>query len=422
MPDDIKPTPGAGRGLTPEMPSEPPKEVKEMTFTYDPNFANKGVGDSVVSIDHKEVKTDSAEVKKDNEKPELVIKSPTDDKKVEEIKKEEPKKDEKKEEVKKDEPKSVLKAPTEVKKEDAKVEDKSKEQEKSGSIKPITPVKEHKDGQDAFDYTGFTPQEQINLKNMSRQSREYAANLIKENKGLAALREATYLQHDQGYTLSPEYQQLQSKGYFAQTEGQCWEQALLAIKAAKKFRDITGFDKNGKPVLSEEREPSDADEIRIAGNLSACTNAVQQIGGQLQTFPQRFKQQIQSDLQAVEAVRKERFAWVADPKLLEYSVNVEGSGDKKLKDIKSDFKSMLPIYWQSSPIAEVASDLFVAMIIQGAELREAKNGQTVAQIKNDELKRGEPSSDTQPIKKEQNGVLANGVPSVFSLDGMPSRR
>jgi hypothetical protein len=421
MPDDIKPTPGAGRGLTPEMPSEPPKEVKEMTFTFDPNFATRGVGDSTVSIDHKEVKTDTAEVKKDNEKPELIIKSPTE--KVEDKTKSEEKKDEKKEEVKKDEPKSVLKPPTEVKKEDVKVEDKSKEQEKSGAIKPITPVKEHKEGQDAFDYNGFTPQEQINLKNMSRQSREYTANLIKENKSLAALKEATYLQHDQGYTLSPEYQQLQSKGYFAQTEGQCWEQALLAIKAGKKFRDITGFDpKTGKPVMSEEREPSDADEIRVQNNLSACSSAIQQVGQQLQVFPQRFKQQIQTDLQAVEAVRKERFAWVADPKLLDYSVNVEGQGDKKLRDVKSDFKSVLPIYWQSSPIAEVASDLFVAMIIQGAELREAKNGQTVAQIKNEELKRGEPSSDTQPIKKEQNGILANGVPSVFSLDGMPSRR
>ena len=417
QPPDIKPS-VTGRGITPEMPSEPPDSVKKMEFSFDPNFATRGIGDSTISIDHKEVKTDSAEVKKETEKPELILKAPVEEvKKVEvEVKKEESKKEEKKEE-----PKSVLKPPAEVKKDDTKVEGKPKEEEKSGAVKPITPIKEHKD--DAFDYNGFTQQEQINLKNMSRQSREYAANLIKENKSLAALKDSTYLQHEQGYTLSPEYQELQSKGFYAQTEAQCWEKALLNIKQGKKFQDITGFDpKSGAPILGPEKDPSDADEIRISGNLSACSQALQNIGGQLQNFPQRFKSQIQSDMQAVEAVRKERFAWVADPKLLDYSVNVEGQGDKKLKDVKADFKSMLPVYWQSSPIAEVASDLFVAMIIQGAELREAKNNQTIAQIKTEEMKRGEPSSDTVPIKdKTVNGVSPNGMPSVFSLDGMPTR-
>ncbi len=416
-PPDIKPS-VTGRGITPEMPSEPPKEVKEMTFSFDPNFATRGVGDSIVSVDHKEIKTDTAEVKKDVEKPELIIKPPVEEKK-EEVKKSET--EVKKEEPKKEEPKTVLKPPTEVKKEEAKTEVKPKEEEKVGAIKPITPVKEHKD--DAFDYNGFTQQEQINLKNMSRQSREYTANLIKENKSLAALKDSTYLQHEQGYTLSPEYQQLQNKGFFVQTESQCWEKALLNIKQSKKFQDITGFDpKTGAAILGPEKDPSDADEIRIAGNLSACSQAMQNINGQMQNFPQRFKHQIQQDMQSVEAVRKERFAWVADPKLLDYSVNVEGQGDKKLRDVKSDFKSMLPVYWQSSPIAEVASDLFVAMIIQGAELREAKNNQTIAQIKTEEMKRGEPTSDTVPIKdKTVNGVAPNGVPSVFTLDGMPTR-
>src|ERR1700690_2465874 len=104
-PPDIKPS-VTGRGISPEMPSEPPKEVKEMTFSFDPNFANRGVGDSIVSVDHKEIKTDAAEVKKDVEKPELIIKPPVEEKK-EEVKKSEI--EVKKEEPKKEEPKTVLK-------------------------------------------------------------------------------------------------------------------------------------------------------------------------------------------------------------------------------------------------------------------------------------------------------------------------
>jgi hypothetical protein len=413
----ITPAPDAGKIPTPTFPTEPPKEIKEMSFSIDPKIlGNVESGDSTITIDKKEIKTEQAEVKKEAEP---ILKAPKEEKKEVETNKEEPTK--KVEEAKKTGIESVLKAPKEevvVKKEEQKKEESIKAEKKS---ELITPVREHKGDQDAFDYSGFSPAEQTNLKNMSRQSREWAAGLIKETKSLAALKDATYLQHEAGYTLSPEFQQLQQSTYLAQTEAQGWERALLNIKSGKPFQDVTGFDKQGNIILGKEKPATDADEIRIANNLTLCTQAAQQRNGALQQFPQRFKQQIQADLQAVEQARKEKFAWCADPKLLEFTLDIDGT-DKKVKDVKSDFKAILPIYWQNSPIAEVASDMFVAMVIQGIELKEARNGKQIAEIKKQEATRGEPSSDNveQVVKKTE--INGKPIPSTFSLEGAPFER
>src|ERR1039457_3004985 len=190
---DIKSSP-VGTGITPIMPSEPPKEVKEMTFTADPGLIHSG-GETII--------TDDKGATIQEVKPEIKVEIKKEEKV--EVKKEEPKKEEKK-------VSSVLKPPTEEIKKEVKKEEPKKEAVKHVGAKLITPVKEKKEHeQDTFDYTQFSPQETINLKNMSRQSREWASGLIKETKSLSALKDASYLQHPDGYTLSPEFQQLQGR-------------------------------------------------------------------------------------------------------------------------------------------------------------------------------------------------------------------
>jgi hypothetical protein len=408
---DIKPA--VDSGIKPEFPTEPPAEVKAMTFTLpSPELFGKESSDSTITVDKVEVKEIPAEVKKVEETPKK-----EDKVEVKEIK---PKEESKKVEPKKEESKkveSVLKAP----KEEVVIDKKGEKHEEAPKheIKPITPIRDTKG--DDFDYTKYAPQEVVNMKNMSRQSREAYSKLLDENKQLASLKDATYLQHEQGYTLSPEFKQLQEKQYYAQTEAQYWEQALLNIKAGKPFRDIFGFDKNGNPQLSNEIQPTDRDEIRVTNNLSACSIAATQLAGQLSVYPHQFKGRIQQDLRAIDAERHARFAWVQDPKLLEYAVNIEGQGDKKLKDIKHEFKSIFPSYLQNSPATEVASDLFVAMIIQGAELREARNGKQVADIKFDEARRAEPSSNNSPTEPKVTEINGKKIPSSFSMEGMPGR-
>lgn len=429
---DVVIKPGVtGTGITPQQPIEPPAEVKAMTFNLDEKLFSGGDGSTIKTDNGTELKVEAPEKKVEEPKKDDVGTGLTPDKtKAPAEKKVEPEK--------KEEKKGVLKAPkeepkkeevkTEEKKEEAvtapKKDDKATTAEKKEVSKLITPKlsAEKKEAADTFDYTGFAPQEVTNLKNMSRQSRDWAAALVKQNKELASLKDSTYLQHEGAYVLSPDYKQLQQKQYLAVTEGRAWEQALLAIRGGKKFRDITGFDNRGQPIMSEERDPSDADEIRVSANLNACIQANNALSGQLQEFPVQYKNRLQTDLQAIQQERNARFAWAQDPKLLEYSVEMEGGQEKKIKDIISDFTSMWPAYLQNSPGVKVAADMMVALVIRSAELREALNGQQVEKIKKEEAVRGEPTSEAAPTEiTGETKVNGHSVPKAFSLDGFPTR-
>lgn len=401
MPDVIiQPT---GKGISPQMPTAPTKEALAMTFTAAPELLGKDADSSTVTIDKKPLEEVKPVVGGDN-----IVK--TDDKVADVIT---PKEDVKSEEKKTN---SVLKPPTEEGK--TKV-DGVKPLDKKEVVKAITPAN-LKDPSDTFDYAKYTPQETINLKNMSRQSREYTAKLIDENKNLSANKDGMYYQHEQGYVLNPEFQQLQSTNYYRQTEAKVWEDQLLKIRAGKPFQDIVGFDKQGNAIMSKEMQPSDRDELRISQNINDCRTAANQISAQLQQYPQQHKQRVDSDLQAINAEQHARFSWIQDPKILDYSLHVEGLGDRKIKDIKEDFRSIFPAYLRNTVGVEVASNMLVAMQIQAAELREARNGQQIAEIKKEEISRGEPSSETTPTKST-NQLTAKGVPSEFSLSGMPDR-
>ena len=390
---DIPIQTSAGKTLTPQMPTEPTPEAKAMEFKM-PDSELFGDNAGTLTIDHKPVEEIKPEIK-----PEVKIeKEVKPEVKIEEAKKVVEKK-------------SVLKPPT-----DEKLKIEETKTEVKPVIKPISPVKEVKASeQDSFDYSKYAPAEVTNMKNMSRPSREAYSKLIDDNKRLSALENSTYLQHEQAYTLSPDYQALQVNNYRAQIEGQCWEKSLLDIRAGKEFQEITGFDKNNNPIFSAPRKPTDRDEIRVSNNMSLCINKGQEFNGQLQQFSNQFKQRVQQDQQAINQYERDNFAWVSDPSLLEHSITIDGIGDKKVKDIISEVKGMFPIYDRNSTGAKMTAHLAVALIIRNAELKEALNGQQVAQIQKEEIQRAEPSSDTRETKPANtNGA----IPKDFSLGEM----
>src|ERR1017187_160472 len=394
--------PTIGGNITPQMPKEPPKEVLEQTFSLDPSIKiGEHSGQTISNDEGKKIETVVPA------KEEVAIPA-KEEVKVDVPVKEEVKKEEVKEEVKK-EAKPILRPPTE-KKDTTKITEAAKSKV---VVKPIVPpVKTD----ESFDYTGFSQQEVVNLKNMSRQSREFAAKLIHENKQLAGLKDSNYLQHEQGYTLAPEYQDLQSKAYMANVEGQAWKQQLLNIRAGKPFRDVVGFNDNGTPKFGDEQPATDEADIRLSNNMQKCMSFAQQYQGQLQNIPQQFKQRIATDLQAMHDVQKQQFSWVADPKLLDYEMTTP-NGDKTIKQIKDEFKSIWPSYLQNSPAVDVASDLMVALQIRTQELEQANTGKTIAETLKEEVLRGEPGSTDKPIKETE----AIGGVSTFSLAGMPNR-
>ena len=193
MPDiTIKPS-VVGKGITPTMPTEPTAEAKAMVFTNDPVLIGGTDSTTITTDKGLEIKTEAAPIHEEVKTVEAV--------------KEEAKP---KQEVT-PEKKSVLTPPVEVKT-DVKAKTDTKVGETKPAIKPITPVKDKKED-DTFDYSKYTSDQQQVLKQMSNTAKREYAKVVDENKQLAALKDSNYLQHEQGYTLSPEYQQIQQKNH-----------------------------------------------------------------------------------------------------------------------------------------------------------------------------------------------------------------
>lgn len=298
-----------------------------------------------------------------------------------------------------------------------KVKDKPllKDGEKKEVITPITP--KDKAG-DRFDYAGYSDSDVRVLKQMSTEAKEAYSKVLKENKELSKLKDSTYLQHPNAYTLSPGYQQLQVDVQRAEQEGDIWQVCLRDMKAGKSIKPLEGWDKNGKPIYGAELKPTDDLEEAVRANMLAARQEASVRQGKLQEYPNRFKQQVGNDHSIIEQERSKRFAWVANPALLDYSVSVPGVGDKSLKQIKQDFINLFPTYQHHNQGVIVAADLMIALAVQGAELAEFKAGKQTAETKLAEVSRAEPSSTVKPSSNGHKGKEINGV-SEFSLSGFP---
>lgn len=401
---------------------EPPKEVKEMNFKVDESFLSGDSTPQVVTSGGQEVKQTTPEIKQGTENLSLPVNKEATPAPISPPVKEE------KVAPKETPVESIIKPPKEEKKVEtpavttpatpAKVED-----------KPVTPtdlsklITPAKGPDDKFDYSTYEPHIQTNLRNMSNQSRDWVAGVLKENGDLKKSRDGTFYQHERGYTLMPEFQQLQTKDATNRVETQAWNQALVNIREGKPFRDITGFDQKGNPTFGPEREATTNDQIRVESNLNTCLNALKQNEQEAGRIVGGHQARMNADVMQIDGERKNRFSWAQDPKYLEYTVGIEGRGDVKIKDIISEFTGVFPSYMQNHPLAKVAADLMVALQIRNAELKSALSKAAVSSIKAEEVKRAEPSSNHQPAAGSDGGYdMGNGrkVPKTFNLDLIPS--
>jgi hypothetical protein len=310
----------------------------------------------------------------------------------------------------KEQPTGILKPPAEKK---SGSEDVSKKL--SENVKPVN--LQDKKGAER-DYTGYSNDEVAHLKQMSNPAFEYVTKIIKENKELAKTKDTTFLQHPDAYILSPDYRETVVNQQKLSTELSAFEKALIACKDAKKFVVPTGYDKDGNMQYSQEIEPSAAMEVELSKIVNNTANAVSSNNQKLQSMSGNFKERVKSDLKAIQDERHSRFPWVKEPKLMDYTLQIEGVGDVSLKNIKDYFMNLVPPYYRNNPVTEVAADLFIALRIQDAEMGQLKSAKGLSDTKVEEAKRGEPSSE---IKNAADTAPEIGGIKKFSLEGMPSR-
>jgi hypothetical protein len=394
-----------------------PESIKGTTFNLDPSAF--GTAPIEVKEEHGGVKTNDEQLKVKSEVKKDEVKS--------EVKKEEKKetKSEKegvKTEEKKEESlfKRLSKAPSEEKKEEVKGDSTKLDQQVKIS-----------DAKKTRDLTGFTPDEQKHLTQMSNEAFEWASQLAKENKELKPLRESQYYQHENGYLLDPDYLNQVNSLQRALIEEQCWDRTLSDLKKNGKAMCIIGFDpKNGSPVMGGydangnpvkglEMEGTDALERNITKVSLGVSQEVQKLQSNLQTYPAKYKDRVKNDLQAINQYRSNFFEWAADPKLMDNTVTIPGLGEVPLKKISSDFKSLLPTYMRSHPLADVCADLLIFARLQGSAMADLRTTTEQARTLVVENKRAEPSTDVVPENKDITGKSINGSPKVFTTEGMP---
>lgn len=274
-----------------------------------------------------------------------------------------------------------------------------------------------KTGEEARDYTGFTPEEQAILKQMSNPAFQYAAKNAREYKALVAQKGTpdTYLQHPEAYSITPEYREASQKVHFATAEQNHWREQLIAIRNGKDWYGLQGYDDKGKPVLSGPNKATDGAEVDVSNALNMLTQKVTEFSGQRDNYAAQFRTRYDTDSAAMKAELAKRFEWVAKPEMLDDKIQLQGIGEVTLKQIQNDFRNIFPAYHHKSPLMDVASNLFIALQIFGTKINELETKlQTEGKLKDDVI-RAEPV-----ITGDGSGAAATERAKglVFDTEGM----
>ena len=280
-------------------------------------------------------------------------------------------------------------------------------------VKPAVLGEKVKPSDSQRDYTGFTPEQITHLRRLPNDVFNFIKDTVKEKKELEKVKQDFYLQNPNAYQLDPQFQKLQEDVSYVSRERQHWQEQLLKIKAGEKWTPLMGWDKTGKPVYGQPQTPTDVAEEDVRQQMMYTSQMLEQAKGQLGQLQQSYGQRVQQDVNAIKQIQAEKFAWAADPKVLEHNVQIEGVGDRSIKQIKQDFFGLLPAYQHSNPITDVAADMFVALQIYASRIRALESQLNVSEIKRGDAMRAEPSSSVKPAK---DGTPASkfGGPATFS--------
>lgn len=269
-----------------------------------------------------------------------------------------------------------------------------------------------KGSKDTFDYSQYDAEETFILKNMPVAGREKVGKLFKEAKDKSKSKENQFYQSPEGYLLHPGYRTEVANINLAEKEARIWSKMLKEAKEGVAVKLLEGW-RNGEPVFGAEVKATDELEEVIRNNFNQCLAIASEKRNAVNNFVKNFPTLAAKDMSLIKEERTKRFAWVADPKLLDYSIAIEGVGDKPIRQVKSDVASLFPAYMRNNEAVEACGDLMVALMIAKAELYESKKGKKVELVKKDEEKSIEPGGDIRPKKTSQS---VHGV-KHFSTEG-----
>lgn len=229
---------------------------------------------------------------------------------------------------------------------------------------------------EARKFDGLTPEEVEIFKKMGNEAYDYlypkfiaqkngtnpdvTAKMAQLEKDLAEARNYRYADHEEGYTLTQEYREVQEQVTLAENIANHWQSQLAAVQGGAKEVEMLVQTDNGISVRKVPVTPQiQADLIRRIG---IANNDVQSIRGQIEQLKAQHNTRHGGFNKALEGIYGEHFG--PHEKLLE-------------KDIKAALERM-PKWFQHRPEAKLlaaalASNQYFANIIESLQGQGAAN-------------------------------------------------
>lgn len=402
MPDEIKQPAGEQKigVLGPVVP--PPEEVLKMEFKMDDGIQlapTDKLMSEVVQDNERIVPTEKVIPNSEQKKEEQKAESKKEEQKAEPKKEDQktaPAKEEQKTEEKKEEKKSsfldVLKKPA------AKTDEKGKEQKKEESV--------------VRDYSVFDTDEE---KEAARQMSGKAFDIFKGMKQKVKDTGNVFYQNKDAYLAHPEYTGMQRDLQYVNAELQFYNKQLELARGGDEYRKLMKYDENGQPVFSEPIKPTEAG-IETRQSIMLCRQGVQVASNRINQFPKQYQKQYSDFESAVNAERAQKFAWAADPTLLDAELDLGGDmGTKTIKAIRQDLIDLFPKHFVNDAAVQVAADLLASILVQRKFYESKLAEQTTSTDMKKEEEKVEPSTTTRPSSK---GSAFGGI-TEFSASGMP---
>ena len=190
------------------------------------------------------------------------------------------------------------------------------------------------------------------------------------------------------------------------------------MKLGKTIKKFEGWDnKTGAEIYGSEIQPTDSLEEKIRMDVIKLNGTAQDLQSRMRLFAQGFQKQAKDDTAAIQSERARRFPWIADPKLMDYSVNFNGH-DMKISKIREDIISLFPTYKHHDEAVQTVGDMMVGLIIKDAEIAELRGAKQVEAVKVKEEEKVEPSSKEKP--RDEGGKFAKvGKVGTFDMSDAP---
>lgn len=264
------------------------------------------------------------------------------------------------------------------------------------------------------DYSGYSEAEVEVLKQMSNPAFEFATSRLKELKELRDKKPDSYLQHPQGYILSPDYNEAVQNHNLAQFEYNHYKTQLINLRAGKKWTRVLGYKADGSAVLSEQQDPTEEADVELSGLVNYAQQLQNQFSQKADQVRQGYTRNVEASVSALNTERAKRFEWVAKPELLDSKIEIEGMGEVPVKKVIEDFKSFFAPHFRGSPILDLTADMFVAVQLLKNQIKGLQSQLLGAEKLRKDVIRAEPV-----VEGGEGGAATVRGNGEFSTDGMP---